>query len=528
MDPDDEYTFRMREVEMPSAGLEDVLVGVTLKFAKETFMGRDDAGADEFFTLVDNEDEDEDGNGHHVMNDKGVERKLEAGGASGGANMEVGMDANLAEQAVVGNKEGTQGSGESEGDPGQEPSQPQTRVKPVVSADDEKSRELLRPSIRHTLFKLDEVLMALHYARKTCRQYSHSENNTDDEAPALEEPTTPVKRPKGRPRKFANLPDRSRTNGESQAQPMDDVDLFRAKKTHRGRPQKVYEHLEGETQQDYLIRIARIQKKALPAFAPARETPETCETGRNGKSPAKKATSEEREKDRQRRTRPRDWSEVLSSAALVGFSPNVIARATQRCANLFGETMSMRSMVEMPFSEKDDDLLTHYQPQLIPDLGDEEANESSENDDSASASGSGGKRRDRTRNIRLGQAPLKQTCFCPIPDCPRRTRGFNGISKLKKHLQRGHQIPKDGLDEYILPSDEEMDGAVHVDGFLKPLRRMGGTRGIDEKEGKRSRYESDEESYEAEGAQHPEITNQKLPRPAESDDSTGDGPFSAE
>lgn len=520
-DPDDKYTFRRREEEMPSRVLEEVLMGVTLKFAKDRFLGRDDARLDEMVMVVDNEDDDgavvADGV-QGTSGDKVVEKKAETVNedlrsasrkAPVNTNVEVGVDANMGEQPAAGNQEIAQGSAQVEGgaekgadkelvEPvikeSSEPPQPQIQLKPIVSADDERSRELLRPSIRHTLSKLDDVLMALHHARKTCRQYSHFEANTDDETPFVEELISPLKRPKGRPRKFANLPDRSRSKGESEAPPIDDSDFFRAKKTHRGRPQKVYERLEGETQQDYLIRIARIQKKPLPPFAPPRETPETSETGRSGKSPARRATSEEREKDRQRRIRPRDWSEVLGAAALVRFPPDAIARATQRCANLFGESMSMRSLVEMPFSEKGGDILTRYEPRVIPDFGDEEAIESSEDESAEDSAESNGRRRGAPRRvIHLGQAPLRQTCFCPISDCPRKTRGFNGISKLKKHLQRGHQISKDDLDEYILPSDEEMDGAVHVDGFLKPLKRMGGARGRYKRKGKKGRDDSDEE-----------------------------------
>jgi hypothetical protein len=157
-------------------------------------------------------------------------------------------------------------------------------------------------------------------------------------------------------------------------------------------------------------------------------------------------------------------------------------------------------MAELPYSEKGDDVLSHYRPQAMPDFGEGEAIESSESVDSGNSSSESRDRREHKarskHRIQLGQAPLRQTCFCPIPDCPRKTRGFNGVGKLKKHLQRGHQIPKDELDEYILPSDEEMDGAVHVDGFLKPLKRMGGARGRYKKEGKRSRDESEGEEFE--------------------------------
>jgi hypothetical protein len=485
-DPDEKYTFRRGKEQMPSRVLEEVLVGTTLRFAKERFLGRETAGENERVGLGGNEEE---------IDNLGMDEIETAGQKAGEASEAAARDGNTGE--IPQSAQGQEELAESVIKEASEPPQPEILLKAVVSADDDRSGELLRPSIRHTLSKLDEVLMALHHARKTCRQYSQSEPNSDDETPTVEEePTTPVKRPKGRPRKFANLPNRSR----SQAEPIDDADLFRAKKTHRGRPQKVYERLEGESQQDYLIRIARIQKKPLPAFAPPRETPETPEPGRNGRSPARVATEGEKEKQRQRRTRPRDWSEVLGAAALVGFPPDVIARATQRCANLFGEGMSLRTMAELPYSEKGDDVLSHYRPQAMPDFGEGEAIESSESVDSGNSSSESRDRREHKarskHRIQLGQAPLRQTCFCPIPDCPRKTRGFNGVGKLKKHLQGGHQIPKDELDEYILPSDEEMDGAVHVDGFLKPLKRMGGARGRYKKEGKRSRDESEGEEFE--------------------------------
>ena len=481
-DKDEAYTFRRAEyeMEMPSGVLEEVLVGTTLRIAKENFMAREEAGAHEEITMfVAHEDEE-------VSVENG---EAGAGAEEGGSAGELPESGQRQEELL-----------EPFIKEASEPPQLEKLLKPVVSADDDRSRELLRPSIRHTLSKLDEMLMALHHARRTCLQYSLLEESIDEDTPvetsAAEESTSTVKRPKGRPRKFANLTDRSK----SQAAPIDEADLFRAKKTHLGRPQKVYERLEGESQHEYLIRIARIQKKPLPAFAPPRETPETPEPRRTGKSPARIATEEEKEQARKRRIRPRDWSEVLGAAALVGFPPDVIARATQRCANLFGESMIMRSIVERPFSVKDSDVLTHYRPQAIPDFGDEETTESSESyvDDSSSQSDAWGKKRKAKskRPFQLGQAPLKQTCFCPIQDCPRKTRGFNGIGKLKRHLRRGHQIPNDKLDDYILPSDEEMDGAVHVDGFLKPLKYRGGTRGKYKKEEKRSREGSEEEEDE--------------------------------
>jgi RNA polymerase I specific transcription initiation factor len=505
-DPDEEYTFRKGEEQMPSRVLEDVLVGTTLRFAKERFTRRENAGENEQVVL--GGDEEESGN-------LGAEKIEPTGREVGEASEAFGRDGNTEEipQSAPDQEEVAETVIK---EVSQNP-QPEILLKPVVSADDERSRELLRPSIRHTLSRLDEVLMALHYARMPCRQFSQSEPNSDNETPTADEnPTTPVKRPKGRPRKFANLPDRSR----NQTELMLDTDLFRAKKTHRGRPQKVYERLEGESQQDYLVRIARIQKKPLPYFAPPREARKVLETERSGKSPARAATEEEKEKQRQRRTRPRDWSEVIGAAALVGFPPDVIARATQRCANLFGEEMSLRSLAESPYSENGRDILTHYGPQSLSSFNGEASIDISENEDShdlPSDSATEGKRTVRSkRRTPLGQVPLGQMCFCPISDCLRKARGFNGVGKLKRHLQKGHQIPENELDEYILPSDEEMDGAVHVDGFLKPLKWMGGSRGKYKKKWKGSQDESEKE----ESDEHEDLTSRVKLR---TDEASGSG-----
>jgi hypothetical protein len=59
----------------------------------------------------------------------------------------------------------------------------------------------------------------------------------------------------------------------------------------------------------------------------------------------------------------------------------------------------------------------------------------------------------------------------------------------------------------MLPSDEEMDGAVHVDGFLKPLKYRGGTRGkykkVEKRSWERSEEEEDEEHVREEEAPGP-------------------------
>ncbi|CAD6448127.1 02da787c-66bd-48fd-b3b5-875190e1c005 [Sclerotinia trifoliorum] len=456
-DEDEKFTLRKKEVVKLSRDLEDVLMGVTLKYARDRFLARETA-------------ED---HGGHAADDDVEEMSIDE------PRQEPSGDVQVREESV---RELS------------EPSQYASILRPVVSADDERSQDLLRPSIRHTLSKLDDVLMALHYARKTCRQYaSQAEFDTDVEsrsrAPSIGGDETnkdsPVKKAVGRPRKFQSIdsPMQESTPNENG---LDDPDLWRAKTTRRGRPMKVYERLEGETQHEYLTRVARIQKKPLPVFAPSIE-PRRPTTPKRGTTPgsvsSQKSPRKVSENTRKHMLRLRDWSEVLGSAALVGFSPNVITRATQRCANLFGENVIMRTMVEGPAAGGKNDLVKEYHPGMIPDF--DEPGESGpyldefEDESSSSASDTKTLKNEESTTIK------HRVYYCPVVKCQRNKEGFRTAAKLSNHAQTEHNFSKRNLDALRVDSDEEMYGAVHTDRFLKPITGKRGWRGSDREKRKR-------------------------------------------
>ncbi|TVY83315.1 hypothetical protein LSUE1_G007317 [Lachnellula suecica] len=454
-DSDEEYTFKRREREGPSAVLEDILVGISLKSAKERFEAREWASEDETEADVGN-----DNNGL----------------------MEAPDDDNEKEELVV-----------------KEPASEKGVLRPVVSADDERSREILLPTVRHTLSRLDDVLMALHHARKTCRRFaSQSAPNTEDEKDSAGEEDG-EKRPKGRPRKFENLPHQSKEDeSDEEDRTISNTALLRMKKPGRGRKPKQYPRLAGETDQEYLVRVARIQKKPIPVFGPPRSPSVPKSPRKPYSSPRKnRAPTEEAIQNHQKRLGLRDWSEVLGSAALVGFHPDVIARATQRCADLFGESMSLRTMTEAPFGDENADTLKTYQPEEIPNFS--SSTEESEDLSEDESYDSEPKRSDGFRQSKpLGHAPKFETSFCPINDCPRQTRGFNSAQRMRAHLKNWHKMEKEQIAEFEVLSDEEMDGAVHVDGFLRPdkrARRGHDRRGRKKRKGKaeRAKRESTED-----------------------------------
>ncbi|RDW75842.1 hypothetical protein BP5796_06663 [Coleophoma crateriformis] len=491
---DEQFTLRRRDIPFPSRGLEDILLGVALKFAKETFNQREW-----------NEEDDDLMHDENVHHGKGEGRRAtslnnppKSGNKLGGNQIHsvprfsgLGDSAELDGDHVAVDRPFKQSS---------EAAPDKVLMRPVVSADDERSGEILRPSIRHTLSKLDEALMALHHARKICHEYSSnptgSKRGRSGGSPSGSETDAaeiPARRPRGRPRN-QSLPGRENMDLATHENP----GQWRAKPTSIGRPRKQYEKMPGETEQDYLIRVARLQKKPLPSFAPVRET-KAPELSREPprKTPRKKLDPERARSRRNRHLRPRDWSEVLGSAALVGFSPEVIAKATQRCANLFGESMTMRTLIQAPVLSTNSSIVDNYMPQEIPDLGlaaetVELSSESSETDSNTDGSASESSMQDSGRTPAFpkprGIVPRTQSCFCPIEECPRSNRGFAKERSLKRHMKGSHKMNPQQISDILFGGRDEMSGAVHTDGFLKPVLDKKSTRGKDKGHRKEGRW----------------------------------------
>lgn len=468
-DKDDLFTFKMKEKERPSRELEEVVVGTALKFARERWQDREMALSEDVF---------EEGSSDGEMMD--FEESEESEDSEG-----TELDGKPPKEVLDGDLLSEGGHKPLVKKLSQPPSN-EVLLRPVQSADDQRSRDLLRPSIRHTLSQLDEVLMALHYARQTCHRYAadsdfSSENDTDNDEKARSEvskdKSTPEKKPRGRPRKFENLASRHKTADSEASEPVD-VELWRTKKSHRGRPQRRYEALEGETQEEYLVRIARLQKKPLPSFASSRASSPRPPSSRGTtpeQSPVKKRKRSLSLSLKRERLDVRDWSEVLGSAALVGFNPDVIARTAQRCADLFGEGMSMRTLLETASGATDSHSITTYMPEEIPDLASE-------------LQASSGESEDEDTDTKILEAktlraylPSQYNCLCPVENCPRQVRGFGFNSELMRHLAKSHGLTKDEASE-LLDDDEEMYGGVHVDGFLKSIKNPRGGRGGDKRQ----------------------------------------------
>ncbi|PCD46136.1 hypothetical protein AU210_001548 [Fusarium oxysporum f. sp. radicis-cucumerinum] len=333
------------------------------------------------------------------------------------------------------------------------------------------------------------------------------------------------KRSRGRPRKILHEVDTSASTSPAGA----------GKTSRRGRPRKVHIPHAGESHEEMLQRVARESHRKIPSTLEDRDAAfeEWIRKGdeiierereRSRSLSLKRATSQGAETEEESvpgtnaerkllRWGLRDWSDVLGAAAIAGFSGDVIARATRRCADLFGEGMVVRTLKEVPATNDKGTTSVEYRPEPIQlSYSDEEAND--ESDDAADliqrriasrqaslaySSRSPDSVRSPSRHSTRSPGPSSAArspssrsnsaggmLFCPIPSCDRAAQGFARKANLRRHMELIHQGQTEELD-----SDEEVAGGVHVDGFLKPIVPGRGWRGEDTIQRKRKRFYGD-------------------------------------
>lgn len=511
----DGCTIKREDRFKPSRVFEDVLIGTTLRITKERLNNREWASEDRDDPSTEDDtstqDEDEDGD-------------------------VAAADGSDAPNGVL------------------------PHMRHVVSADDDRSRDLLRPTIRHNLSRLDDLLMALHHSRRACiRSMSEesvgeaetanpvNQDESDSDAniasPPMKQET--ARRYRGRPRKSENPKVLEKENVPA-VQP-------EAKKSNRGRPKKDYLRLTNETDYEYALRIARIRKQPLPprpellkashepaSRASVPSTPSRLRRPTISLSPENQRAAAVAEGSKKRRPfqqearwNLRDWAEVLGAAAIIGFPQDVVARAAQRCANLFGEGMEMRTLdYGIPPAGK----LVAYVPGTIPiveaedsDVNgeDEEDGHEDEDEDDQGPARAGDSEKDadaKTVQPKTSRS-RKESYWCPVPSCRRSKQGFGRSDHIKRHLIEMHNYSKSSseLEKAVIDAKtveaklngEEIEGGIHVDGFMKFIeetkrgrgkdvasrkRRKGNNKNTDwEAKRRRAHEEDDDESDEEEG-----------------------------
>ena len=158
-----------------------------------------------------------------------------------------------------------------------------TTMKPVIMADDERASKILRPTICTILGRLDALLMGLNSARNASLAFDDSGNESQSQTRVRS-----VSQPRNRKRKrVASRSDAITATTSEQTMMVSETDTsFASKSTSR-------------------LRGRRRSKLAL-----------------------------------------RDWSDVLGIASMTGWDPAVVGKAASRCASLFEECITFRTLKE--------------------------------------------------------------------------------------------------------------------------------------------------------------------------------------
>ena len=144
-----------------------------------------------------------------------------------------------------------------------------------------------------------------------------------------------------------------------------------------------------------------------------------------------------------------DWSEVLGLAAIKGWDERVLARTAQRCASLFGESMSFLPLHEDLAAQPPPEPV-QYTPSTIP------------GPDISSA----GRPSQPKRPLFL-----TGTLRCPHVGCYGHTKDFETPHRVVEHCRRVHEYDPRTNDS---DNEDRLLGGVHIDGFMQPIASQRG------------------------------------------------------
>ncbi|KAM7182777.1 hypothetical protein V8F20_012844 [Naviculisporaceae sp. PSN 640] len=310
---------------------------------------------------------------------------------------------------------------------------------PILMADDDLAYEMVRPATLQIMEKLDATLMMLHHYRAENSGVTlPGDIATDTEGPGTNRESTAEQSPPQTPRKMGR--------------PRKDTSAVyeKPRSTSRGRPRKIHTPLEGETEEEMHIRIARQQKRRMPDSyfdssdrATSRSKSRGRSTGRKGterpersESQSSRATSVDstgstlsiHQRKRLMKKPLRNWRDIIAAAALAGFEPEVIERAKERCAALFGQDMTTDTVYDAPATDTPEDDLQ--------DRGTRQSSSISFKTEEARASSTAPNTAQSTpaKRPKVVGGPHK----CPQADCPMALKGFGRYWNLKRHVENQH------------------------------------------------------------------------------------------
>jgi hypothetical protein len=301
-----------------------------------------------------------------------------------------------------------------------------TLVNPVFLADDAKAQRILEPMINSIMGKVDDLALAIRRTR-----FNHFGRKDYSDRSSHSEWTSGVESGARTPKRSRNQ-SKSRPGSRQSSRPVSRATSVRSgPRTAKASLINGGTSSDSESDSESDVTMADIK---VESFTKKRRRPSSTADER---SPS--AT-----RDETSRAGLMDWSEVLGLAAVKGWDERVVARAAQRCATLFGESMSFVPLEEehatKPVPER-----VQYTPSTIPPP-----------EIMASVGFAAPKR------------PFFQTGTwrCPHADCYGYNKDFESPHRVVEHCRRVH-----GYDPRTNDSDNEdrAFGGVHIDGFLRPV-----------------------------------------------------------
>ncbi|KAI2792311.1 hypothetical protein POX_b02348 [Penicillium oxalicum] len=186
-------------------------------------------------------------------------------------------------------------------------------LQPIVQADDGLSRKQLRPLSRNVISQIDRLLMGLHHSVKT--RFQDDDSSSESE---IEGRDTDYETSRSRSRRVSGT--RSQSRGRKRARRQSSHSQTSSHRSRSGRSSTAASTQTGS------------------AGSPSRSRGRS-RTSRTSRTSADLSATKYR-------LALRDWSEVMGIAAMMGLPSAAVARASKRCADLFGEDMTFRTFQE--------------------------------------------------------------------------------------------------------------------------------------------------------------------------------------
>ncbi|KAI5291622.1 hypothetical protein KEM54_002722 [Ascosphaera aggregata] len=344
---DDRFTISALPDGRPSANLEHYLMSKMLKVAKERWNSRqweraeiDNATGKDPFKQSQGAQGDE-----HNESQPDVSTHCESFGTqltatSFEADTDT-VDEDLSDYPET-KREGTLTSTES-------------TLRPAIQTDDEVSYRILRPTARHILTRVDDLLLALHRARA-----SYMGNDYDREKTSKRKRKCHVTEKDNANQGIDKEPaemERSNSVPEQDGGPIIKQNVASRPRKRRARAKSAQNKnlaLEGEdlrplsdserefTPAELSSSASDLEDSPLPEHTKHTHL-DAGEMGRESSPASQSNLGNSTIRSRADRIGLRDWSDILGTAIITGFPKDAVDRASARCARLFGEDMAFRT-----------------------------------------------------------------------------------------------------------------------------------------------------------------------------------------